>query len=284
MLVVHGAVGSGKTRLAKQLSASPEITSLLVPAYVRCAPGDVAAALRARAERALDALPGALEQTLRDDPRLLIIDDAHNLAQDEAARLLAELTREVGAGRLLLLSREVLPLRRNDSQRFEMTLEGLDEGAARELWAQLEETYGPTQAGACDDALTRTRGMPLAMRREYARYTAGDGAWELGELSEDARAWQVGVDQLAAEDSEVAEYVQTLEEARDTAELPEASGEAIAREFERYLRRRDVSPPGGHATADGGDSGSYRRDNPSGRTRPPKPPLPGGEDEDTSED
>jgi len=61
----------------------------------------------------------------------------------------------------------------------------------------------------------------------------------LGELPEDARAWQLGVDQLAAEDSEVSEYVQTLEEARDTAELPEASGEAIAREFERYLRRRD---------------------------------------------
>ena len=69
----------------------------------------------------------------------------------------------------------------------------------------------------------------------------------LGELAEDARAWQLGVDQLAAEDSEVAEYVQTLEEARDTAELPEASGEAIAREFERYLRRRDGrGPPGGH--------------------------------------
>ena len=64
----------------------------------------------------------------------------------------------------------------------------------------------------------------------------------LGELAEDARAWQLGVDQLAAEDSEVAEYVQTLEEARDTAELPEASGEAIAREFERYLRRRDGGP------------------------------------------
>ena len=64
----------------------------------------------------------------------------------------------------------------------------------------------------------------------------------LGELAEDARAWQLGVDQLAAEDSEVAEYVQTLEEARDTADLPEASGEAIAREFERYLRRRDGGP------------------------------------------
>lgn len=75
----------------------------------------------------------------------------------------------------------------------------------------------------------------------------------LGELPEDARAWQVGVDQLAAEDSEVAEYVQTLEEARDTAELPEASGEAIAREFERYLRRRD--PQTGES-----DASPYLRD------------------------
>ncbi|MET9297188.1 PAC2 family protein [Streptomyces sp. NPDC003077] len=73
----------------------------------------------------------------------------------------------------------------------------------------------------------------------------------LGELSEDARAWQLGVDQLAAEDSEVAEYVQSLEEARDTAELPEASGEAIAREFERYLRRRDPHTSGRAGTSRG---------------------------------
>jgi proteasome assembly chaperone (PAC2) family protein len=61
----------------------------------------------------------------------------------------------------------------------------------------------------------------------------------LGDLPEDARAWQRGVDELAAEDAEIAEYVAQLEEAKDTADLPEATGEAIAREFERYLRRRD---------------------------------------------
>ncbi len=60
----------------------------------------------------------------------------------------------------------------------------------------------------------------------------------LGDLVEEARAWEIGVDELAAEDDEVAEYVKQLEEARDAADLPEASGEAIAREFERYLRRR----------------------------------------------
>lgn len=61
----------------------------------------------------------------------------------------------------------------------------------------------------------------------------------MGELPEDAAAWQSGVDELAGEDSEIGEYVRQLEEAKDTADLPEASGEAIAREFERYLRRRD---------------------------------------------
>jgi hypothetical protein len=59
------------------------------------------------------------------------------------------------------------------------------------------------------------------------------------ELIEDARAWQVGVEELASDDEEIAEYVRTLEESQDTAELPEATGDAIAKEFERYLRRRE---------------------------------------------
>ncbi len=60
----------------------------------------------------------------------------------------------------------------------------------------------------------------------------------LGDLVEESQAWEHGVDELAGEDEEIAEYVRQLEEAKDTADLPEASGEAIAREFERYLRRR----------------------------------------------
>jgi proteasome assembly chaperone (PAC2) family protein len=66
----------------------------------------------------------------------------------------------------------------------------------------------------------------------------------LGDLEEEARAWQTGVDELAEEDAEVADYVRSLEEARDTAELPEASGDAIAREFERYLRGFSGPEPG----------------------------------------
>ena len=65
-----------------------------------------------------------------------------------------------------------------------------------------------------------------------------DTALPLADLAEEARAWERGVDELAEQDSEVADYVRTLEEAKDATELPEASGDAIAAEFERYLRRR----------------------------------------------
>lgn len=57
-------------------------------------------------------------------------------------------------------------------------------------------------------------------------------------LTDEAEAWERGVDELATEDPEIAAYVKQLEEVKDTAELPEASGESIAREFERYLRKR----------------------------------------------
>ena len=65
----------------------------------------------------------------------------------------------------------------------------------------------------------------------------------LDDLAEDAKAWERGVDELAEEDEDVADYVRALEETRDTADLPEASGEAIAREFERYLKRRGDDGP-----------------------------------------
>lgn len=61
---------------------------------------------------------------------------------------------------------------------------------------------------------------------------------DLHELTEDALAWERGVNALATGDADVAAYVQQLEQAQDETELPEATGEAIAREFERYLKRR----------------------------------------------
>ena len=59
----------------------------------------------------------------------------------------------------------------------------------------------------------------------------------LSDLEENADAWEKEVNDLAAEDTEVAEYVKALEESKDAAELPDVSGDSIAKEFERYLRR-----------------------------------------------
>lgn len=60
----------------------------------------------------------------------------------------------------------------------------------------------------------------------------------LGDLEEESVAWTRGVDELAEVDPEIGEYVHRLEEAKDTSELPEASGDAIAAEVEQFLRRR----------------------------------------------
>jgi hypothetical protein len=65
-----------------------------------------------------------------------------------------------------------------------------------------------------------------------------DTAVPLLDLVERSRAWERQVDELAAGDSDVAEYVRSLELREPETELPEASGDAIALEFERYLRRR----------------------------------------------
>jgi hypothetical protein len=59
----------------------------------------------------------------------------------------------------------------------------------------------------------------------------------LGPLEEEARGWERRVDEYVAEDSDIAEYVRMLEERVPADQLPDASGEVIAAEFERWLRR-----------------------------------------------
>lgn len=57
------------------------------------------------------------------------------------------------------------------------------------------------------------------------------------DLPEQARQWERSVDDLAAEDTEVPAYIASLEQREAEVDLPAASGEAITKEFERYLRR-----------------------------------------------
>jgi hypothetical protein len=66
-----------------------------------------------------------------------------------------------------------------------------------------------------------------------------------GDLLDEAAAWESGIDALASDDDDMSSYIEQLEQARDTVDSPEASGDAIAEEFERYLRH------GGEGKSDG---------------------------------
>ena len=64
-----------------------------------------------------------------------------------------------------------------------------------------------------------------------------------GDLLAEANEWESNIDRIAAADEEMANYIRTLEEARDTTSAPEATGEAIAHEFEKFL---NINPEDGH--------------------------------------
>ncbi|MGB4137189.1 MAG: PAC2 family protein [Microbacterium sp.] len=61
-------------------------------------------------------------------------------------------------------------------------------------------------------------------------------------LRTEAAAWEASIDAAAADDDDMSEYIRQLERTRDTWDSPDASGDAIAQAFERYLRRRGDGP------------------------------------------
>jgi len=182
LVSLHGALGSGKTRLVGELAPGLGAPCTLI----ECHPGDRASALQARAERALRCVPGTLAHTLAQQSRVLIIDDIQHLRTDEATSLLAPLLLGPTAlGRVVVVGRDPLAAAVG-SAIAELELHGLDPDAGAQLWANLEDSYGEAQG--VDAALARTRGVPLALRREFARARFGAAAWELATLDAPARA------------------------------------------------------------------------------------------------
>ena len=58
-------------------------------------------------------------------------------------------------------------------------------------------------------------------------------------LAEEAFAWERGIDEVAENDEEMAGYIEQLEKAKDTYDSEAASGDALAMEFEKFLRAAD---------------------------------------------
>ena len=56
-----------------------------------------------------------------------------------------------------------------------------------------------------------------------------------GELLAQANEWETNINRIASSDEEMARYIRKLEESRDEALAAEATGDAIALEFEKFL-------------------------------------------------
>lgn len=59
------------------------------------------------------------------------------------------------------------------------------------------------------------------------------------DLDLEATIWESTLTSLAEDDTDLHGYIQQLEAARDTEDPPSASGDSIAAEIEKYLRRKD---------------------------------------------
>lgn len=102
---------------------------------------------------------------------------------------------------------------------------------AASLWASVPHyvaghTPSPKATLALLDRLEDLTGAPI----------------DRGDLPGEAVTWEASIDAAAADDEEMTEYIHQLERTRDTWDSPEASGDAIAQEFERYLRRGGDGP------------------------------------------
>lgn len=136
-----------------------------------------------------------------------------------------------------------------------------DTGIATSLNLERSRYEGPTGiVGVFQDACTRAGFPAVSFWAAVPHYVAQppcpkatlallrriedvlDVPVPVGDLPEQARSWERGVDELASQDSEVADYVHSLEQREAESGLREASGDEIARELERYLRRRGNGP------------------------------------------
>lgn len=109
-----------------------------------------------------------------------------------------------------------------------------DEARRREIpalsfWAAVPHYVSTTPSPKASLALLETM-------EEYLEV-----AFPIGDLRERAAVWESSVDRMAAEDSEVGEYVKELERNKDDDELRAATGDSIAKEVERFLRRQENS-------------------------------------------
>lgn len=144
------------------------------------------------------------------------------------------------------------------SRPIPVTGSGTHPEISKKLGVEVSRYEGPTGIlGVLQDAMIRRDIDAISMWAAIPHYASAtpspkaslallnaiedflDIALPQGDLPEAASAWEIAVNDLANEDSEISAYVKQLEESKDAAEIPAATPESIAKEFERYLRHQD---------------------------------------------
>lgn len=158
--LICGVAGVGKTALATVIAAEwpGPVVFRRLDRGVSCA--DLGDDLRCQlgAPAAELSIAGAIDPA----GALWVLDDLHLLAPAEQ-RALLELAAQLRHARLLATSRELLQLRPGDPDVLQLKLDRLDEPHGRQLWAHLDELYGP--ASGFEWAWARARGNPLLLRQ-----------------------------------------------------------------------------------------------------------------------
>ncbi|MEY3254252.1 MAG: hypothetical protein RJA01_258 [Actinomycetota bacterium] len=142
------------------------------------------------------------------------------------------------------------------SRPITVTASGAHPDIAKKLGVEVSKYEGPTGIiGVLQDASYR-RGLdavsfwaavphyvstPPSPKSSLALINALEDFLEIsisqGDLPNRAVAWEKQVDQMASDDAEIGDYVKQLESSKDALDIPSATGESIAREVERFLRR-----------------------------------------------
>ena len=96
------------------------------------------------------------------------------------------------------------------------------------LWASLPHYV--SSAGELNESPKATLAL-LDKLTELCGYRFERSGWEIK-----AQEWESKITEASEDDDELRSYIAELERTRDTWDSPDASGDAIAQEFERFLR------------------------------------------------
>jgi tetratricopeptide (TPR) repeat protein len=96
---------------------------------------------------------------------LAVVDDVHLLPPESRDLIVDTATQCLRNGRLIAVSRELIPVSPGKPDRLQLRLEALDRLSARQLWDRLIELYGPGRD--FNTAWLRSRGNPFLLRQAH---------------------------------------------------------------------------------------------------------------------